>query len=100
MAPASGGSLMTRARPTSVAFGGSPSSRSTPQPASSRPGSTSERRRKHMSKSATKARVGSLGRTAQELASRQELIEAANADARENWNDPQWRRDFAADLTE
>jgi hypothetical protein len=27
-------------------------------------------------------------------------MEAANLEARENWHNPQWRHEFAADLTE
>ena len=44
--------------------------------------------------------VDSFGRTREENTSRLELMEKANEEARKNWNDPQWRKDFAADLTE
>lgn len=50
--------------------------------------------------SATKEMVDSFGRTRQENADRLAIMEAANKDARENWDDPQWRAEFAADLTE
>lgn len=50
--------------------------------------------------SAVKTMVDSFGRTPEDNAKRLEIIEAANEEARANWNDPQWRRDFAADLTE
>ena len=47
-----------------------------------------------------KKMVDSFGRTQEERANRMEIIEKANKEAAENWEDPQWRRDFAADLTE
>jgi len=50
--------------------------------------------------SATKQMVDSFGRTFEENKTRLELMEKANEEARQHWNDPQWRRDFAADLTE
>lgn len=50
--------------------------------------------------SATKTMVDSFGRTIEENRERQEIMERANEEARKNWDDPQWRRDFAADLTE
>jgi len=50
--------------------------------------------------SATKQMVDSFGRTQADNAKRLELIDAANEEARENWEDPKWRHDFAADLTE
>jgi len=49
---------------------------------------------------AIKDMVDSFGRTQEENKQRLEIMEAANLEARENWDDPQWRRDFAADLTE
>lgn len=49
---------------------------------------------------AIKDMVDSFGRTQEENKNRLEIMEAANLEARENWDDPQWRRDFAADLTE
>lgn len=50
--------------------------------------------------SATKKMVDSFGRTFEENKERTALMEQANKEARENWDDPQWRRDFAAELTE
>lgn len=50
--------------------------------------------------SATKEMVDSFGRTQEDIRQRRALMEAANKEAKEHWNDPQWRRDFAADLTE
>jgi hypothetical protein len=44
--------------------------------------------------------VDSFGRTQEENKDRLEIMEAANEEAREHWDDPQFRRDFAADLTE
>lgn len=40
------------------------------------------------------------GRNPEELAKLQALIEAVNADAKENWEDPNWRRAMARILTE
>lgn len=48
----------------------------------------------------TKKMVDSFGRTQEDNANRLEIMEAANKEARENWDDPQWRAEFAADLTE
>lgn len=48
----------------------------------------------------TKAMVDSFGRTKEDNASRLAIMEAANKEARDNWDDPQWRAEFAADLTE
>ena len=50
--------------------------------------------------SATKQMVDSFGRSIEENKDRHAIMEAANEEARLNWDDPQWRRDFAADLTE
>ena len=50
--------------------------------------------------SATKKMVDSFGRTFEENKERTALMEQANEEARKNWDDPQWRRDFAAELTE
>lgn len=50
--------------------------------------------------SATKKMVDSFGRSFEENKERTALMEQANEEARKNWNDPQWRRDFAAELTE
>lgn len=44
--------------------------------------------------------VDSFGRTLEENKNRLELMESANLEAREHWDDPQYRADFAADLTE
>lgn len=52
------------------------------------------------SKSATKSMVDSFGRSQEENKLRMEIMEQANEEARENWDDPKWRKDFAADLTE
>jgi hypothetical protein len=49
---------------------------------------------------AVKDMVDSFGRTREENRERAEIMEAANEEARQNWDDPQYRRDFAADLTE
>lgn len=48
----------------------------------------------------TKKMVDSFGRTREENTDRLAIMEAANKEARENWDDPQWRKEFAADLTE
>jgi hypothetical protein len=48
----------------------------------------------------TKKMVDSFGRTLEENTDRLAIMEAANKEARENWDDPQWRAEFAADLTE
>lgn len=50
--------------------------------------------------SETKKMVDSFGRTQEENKNRLEIMESANKEARENWDDPQWRAEFAADLTE
>lgn len=50
--------------------------------------------------SATKKMVDSFGRSFEENKERTALMEQANEEARKNWDDPQWRRDFAAELTE
>ena len=50
--------------------------------------------------SATKTLVDSFGRTQEENRERLAIMEAANKDAAENWENPQWRAEFAADLTE
>jgi len=50
--------------------------------------------------SKTKEMVDSFGRSQEENKKRLEVMEAANEEAREHWEDPPWRRDFAADLTE
>lgn len=50
--------------------------------------------------SATKIMVDSFGRSQEENKARLAIMEAANEEARDSWNDPKWRSDFAADLTE
>jgi len=50
--------------------------------------------------SATKKMVDSFGRSQEENKARTEINERANEEARARWTDPQYRRDFAADLTE
>ena len=50
--------------------------------------------------SSTKEMIDSFGRTKEENDARRKIMEAANEEARENWRDPQWRAEFAADLTE
>lgn len=49
---------------------------------------------------ATKQLIDSMGRTVADRADRKKLMDAANKEAAENWNDLQWRRDFAAALTQ
>lgn len=53
-----------------------------------------------MSKSATKQMVDSFGRSRDENEQRYELFEKANEEARKNWDNPAWRAEFAAELTE
>lgn len=53
-----------------------------------------------MSTTATKEMVDSFGRSREENQQQYELFEQANEEARENWDNPQWRADFAAELTE
>ena len=50
--------------------------------------------------SATKTMVDSFGRSLEENRERRAIMDAANAEARDHWNDAQWRKDFAADMTE
>lgn len=47
-----------------------------------------------------KKMVDSFGRSQEDNAKRLEIMEAANKEARDNWDDPQYRAEFAADLTE
>ena len=49
---------------------------------------------------ATKQLIDSMGRTAKDRADHRKLMEAANLEAKQNWDNPKWRRDFAAALTE
>lgn len=44
--------------------------------------------------------VDSFGRTIEDRAAQLEQVKLANEEARERWTDPQFRADFAADLTE
>jgi hypothetical protein len=48
----------------------------------------------------TKKMVDAFGRTAEDKRAKRILMEAANLDARENWGNPTWRQEFAAELTE
>lgn len=50
--------------------------------------------------SATKKLVDALGRSLEERREMASVMEEANAEARENWDDPVWRAEFAAELTE
>lgn len=50
--------------------------------------------------SATKKMVDAFGRGMDENKQRLEIMEAANDEARKNWDNPQYRAEFAADLTE
>ena len=50
--------------------------------------------------STTKQLVDAFGRTADDKRAQRQLIEAANAEARDNWDSAKWRAEFAADLTE
>lgn len=49
---------------------------------------------------ATKKLVDAFGRSFEERKEAQELMERANEEARENWENTQWRAEFAAELTE
>lgn len=44
--------------------------------------------------------IDMFGRSDEERAASKAVIDAANADARENWDDPAWRKDMAAQLTQ
>lgn len=50
--------------------------------------------------SATKKLVDALGRSMEERREMASVMEAANEEARDNWEDPTWRAEFAAELTE
>lgn len=50
--------------------------------------------------SATKQLVDALGRTSEERRDHAQLMEAANKEAQDNWDNPKWRQDFAAEMTE
>lgn len=49
---------------------------------------------------ATKKWVDSFGNSLEDRQSAQEVMEEVNEEARANWDDPKWRSDFAAELTE
>lgn len=49
---------------------------------------------------ATKKLVDAFGRSFEERKEAQELMERANEEARDNWENTQWRAEFAAELTE
>ena len=49
---------------------------------------------------ATKKMVDSFGRSLEENKQRAEIMEKANEEARANWDNPQYRAEFAAELTE
>lgn len=48
----------------------------------------------------TKQLVDAMGRSIEDKRAQRQLMDAANKEARENWEKPQWRAEFAADLTE
>lgn len=48
----------------------------------------------------TRQMVDSLGRSIEDNRAKRELFEAANKEAAENWDNPKYRSEFAADLTE
>ena len=50
--------------------------------------------------SATKTLIDNKGQTPEERAQRAEALAAANDEARRHWDDPNWRREMAAVLTE
>jgi len=50
--------------------------------------------------SALKTYIDNYGRTSEERAKAMDLIEKVNAEARANWNDPDWRRAMAAVITQ
>lgn len=50
--------------------------------------------------SITKKMVDSFGRSSEDLRELNEIKRAANEEAKRNWDDPQYKADFAADLTE
>ena len=55
---------------------------------------------KPVSFTATRKWVDSFGNTLEERQSAQKLMEEVNEEARANWDNPQWRAEFAAELTE
>lgn len=48
----------------------------------------------------TKKMVDAFGRSAEDKRAKREITERANAEALQHWSNPQWRADFAAELTE
>jgi len=50
--------------------------------------------------SSTKKLVDAFGRSTEDKREAKQLAEAANLEAQENWHNPKWRAEFAADLTE
>ncbi len=50
--------------------------------------------------SATKKLVDAFGRTFEERKAEADLMERANKEARDNWDNPAWRQEFAQELTE
>jgi hypothetical protein len=48
----------------------------------------------------TKKMVDAFGRTAEDKRAKREVMDAANEEARQYWDDPKWRSEFAAELTE
>lgn len=48
----------------------------------------------------TKKLVDAFGRSIEDKREAKQLAEAANLEAQENWHNPAWRAEFAADLTE
>lgn len=47
-----------------------------------------------------KSLIDNYGRSPEDRAKAQELIDKVNADAKANWNDPAWRREMAAVMTQ
>lgn len=48
----------------------------------------------------TKKLVDAFGRSLDDKREQRQLIDAANQEARDNWHNPKWRQEFAAELTE
>lgn len=48
----------------------------------------------------TKKMVDAFGRTAEDKRAKREITERANEEARLHWSNPQWRSEFAAEMTE
>lgn len=49
---------------------------------------------------ATSVTVDRYGRSLEDVRAKREMIEAANREAREQWNNPQWRAEMAQEITE